>query len=225
MRSGIARLIVHCVFYIDGLPYGARELSPDALAPATASPVHYPDRVGVLVLTSLFLTTCLITSTTAAFQPLTPGNILVSYNSNIAEYTRTGELVQSIVVPYPGVDYYHNTRDVVIDQAGNIDVFNSNFNPYLSTYNTSQGTWSHRTYAGWSLANSMAYGGLATMGQYVYVPDMSTAGGESKGIVRFDLAAGTATRTATDIEPIDLNIGLDGLLYALYPGGVPLAVL
>src|SRR5262249_22138331 len=38
---------------------------------------------------------------------------------------------------------------------------------------------------------------------------------QAKGIVRFNLADGTAARFATNVEPIDLNVGLDGKLYVL----------
>ncbi|HUN82271.1 MAG TPA: hypothetical protein VMV81_12275, partial [Phycisphaerae bacterium] len=41
------------------------------------------------------------------------------------------------------------------------------------------------------------------------------------GVVRFDLASNTSLRFATTIDPIDLNVGLDGLLYVQYPGGSP----
>jgi hypothetical protein len=172
------------------------------------------------MLTPLLATAILLTNA-VALQPLTPGDILISSQNTVAEYTRTGNFVQSIAVPYPGTDSYPNVHDVVIDDSGNIDVFNGTFDPYLSTYDFSQGTWSHRTYDGWSLVNNASYGGLATEGHYVYVPDMSTSGGTLTGIVRFDLAAGTATSTAMNIAPIDLNIGLNGLLYAMYPGGAP----
>jgi len=59
---------------------------------------------------------------------------------------------------------------------------------------------------------------------WVFATDMTTYGStydQAKGIVRFDLAAGTAQRFADTIEPIDLNVGLDGKLYALNGYGNP----
>ena len=38
---------------------------------------------------------------------------------------------------------------------------------------------------------------------------------QAKGIVRFNLADGTASRFAATFEPIDLTVGRDGLVYAL----------
>ncbi len=41
------------------------------------------------------------------------------------------------------------------------------------------------------------------------------------GVVRFNRLDGTAQRFANNRQPIDLTLGLDGLLYLLYPGGSP----
>src|SRR5262249_37644326 len=49
---------------------------------------------------------------------------------------------------------------------------------------------------------------------YVFVTD-SGFGGSPMGVVRFNLADDTATRFATDFDPIDLNVGHNGLVYAL----------
>lgn len=43
---------------------------------------------------------------------------------------------------------------------------------------------------------------------------------QKAGIIRFNLLTGPSIRFPETIEPIDLTIGLDGLLYALYPGGM-----
>jgi hypothetical protein len=48
---------------------------------------------------------------------------------------------------------------------------------------------------------------------------METAlGGSPQGVIRFDLEGGDPIRFATNIGPIDLYIGLDGLLYTLSRG-------
>src|SRR5262249_50594559 len=86
------------------------------------------------------------------------------------------------------------------------------------------GSWFQRTFPGLSSANGISYGGVATFGHYAFLSDMRTFGSPediAQGIVRFDLNDDTAIRFAQDIGPIDVNIGLDGLLYALYPGGSP----
>jgi hypothetical protein len=171
---------------------------------------------------SVILLGCLLLGDPISLQPLTPGNIVISCDNTIKEYTRAGVLVQSTSVPYPGSDSTPKARDLVVDRSGNVEVFNGTFDPYLSALNVAQGTWSHLTFTGWSLVNNGSYGGLATSGRYVYAPDMSTSGdGQPQGIVRFDLSGGTTIRFAATIEPFDVNVGLDGLLYAMYPGASP----
>ncbi len=144
------------------------------------------------------------------------GNLLVSTDGPaqqlFQEYTPAGSLVQSVAIPPGGTA--ENARDLVADDSGNVLFYNGTFSPYLTT-RSAEGDWSHVTYAGWSTVNNISYGGIALWSDYAFVTDMATAGGGEKGIVRFDRGAGTATRFATGIDPIDLNVGLDGKLYAL----------
>ena len=144
------------------------------------------------------------------------GNLLVSTGATqqlFQEYTPTGSLVQSVVIPPGGPA--EDARDLVADTSGNRLFYNGTFSPYLSTHSAA-GTWSHQTHAGWSTVNNGSYGGIALAGNYAFVTDMTTSGvGSPKGIIRFDRTDGTATRFATTLEPIDLNVGLDGKLYAL----------
>ena len=93
--------------------------------------------------------------------------------------------------------------------------FNGTFNPGLSEFTPGIG-WRHGSLPGLSSVNNMSYGGLATIDRWAFLPDMETGGsGSAKGIVRFELDSLTGTRFFTDDEYTDLNIGLDGLLYAL----------
>jgi outer membrane protein assembly factor BamB len=153
--------------------------------------------------------------------PITDGNILVSCDRVLYEYTPAGSMVQSWPIPdNPASEDY--AREVVADADGNVYVYNGTFDPRLSKLDPTAGTWSHRSYAGWSTVNNLSYGGLAVHGHNLYATDMATAGaGSPQGVVQFDLNSTTTSRFATDIEPIDLTIGLDGLLYVLYPGGSP----
>lgn len=158
---------------------------------------------------------------------LTPGNLMTVSHDQIREYNRSGQFVQRVVesVEYPGgTDSDPTARDLVVDRDLNIQVFNGAFDPYLSSFSFDTRLWSHQSFPGWSLFNNGSYGGLATKGRYVYMPDMRTFGNPEDavtGIVRFDLNGGPTIRFAEDIEPFDLNVGLDGLLYAMYPGGSP----
>ena len=149
-------------------------------------------------------------------------NLLVTSENSIFEYTAAGELVREIPVPYGDKDrpLTERLRDVTIDQTGHIVAYNGTFDPYLSTYDVSQDSWSHVKYEGWSTANNGTYGGIASFQQYVFATDMDTSGAEPLGFIRFNTSDGSIQRFGWH-GFIDLTIGQDGLLYGLYPGGSP----
>lgn len=158
---------------------------------------------------------------------LIPGNILVSHTdgNRLYEYTRDGQLIQSFAVPYPvtpkPVTEY--VRDVIVTSDGQARIYNGTADAYVSTLNPSSDSWEHQTHPGWSTVNNVTYGGITAKDNYVFVTDMSTGHGDDlqQGIIRFDITTAATTRFATNVQPIDLNIGLDGMLYALQPDGFP----
>jgi hypothetical protein len=169
-----------------------------------------------VVLVLLFI----VVSQPANADPFTVGNILVSSRDILFEYTPFGAQVQSIAVPYPPPqESTENVRDIIVDQHGDVQVYNGTFDPYLSTYNPSSDTWLHHTHVGWSTVNNVSYGGIGTYQNFAYVTDMRTFGDdgqdEAKGIVRFNIDTFFSQRFAEAFEFIDLTIGMDGLLYGL----------
>ncbi|WP_154224326.1 hypothetical protein [Marinicella rhabdoformis] len=120
-------------------------------------------------------------------------------------------------------DISESARDAVKLSDGTLLVYNGTFDPNLSVY--SNNVWSDLTFSGWSTVNNGTYGGIASDNRFVWVTDMRTFGDpedELHGIVQFDLEGQVPdVRFADNIEPIDLTLGKDGLLYALYPGGSP----
>ncbi|MGQ0598480.1 PEP-CTERM sorting domain-containing protein [Aquabacterium sp.] len=153
----------------------------------------------------------------------TSGNILVSNGSAITEYTTHGDLVQSIATTYPGgypaTEY---ARDLAMPDTNSLYLFNGTFQPYVSRYDVGSASWSNVSVPGLSSVNAVSYGGIAASAKTIFVADMMTySGGEAQGIVAIDRSTNTATRFATNIEPIDLSLGNNGLLYALSPGGSP----
>ncbi|OKH36400.1 hypothetical protein NIES2119_17310 [[Phormidium ambiguum] IAM M-71] len=150
----------------------------------------------------------------------TGGNILVSTNETIGEYTQAGTAVSAAInIPYgagarPGTE---SARDIIIDQNNLIFNYNGTFDPFLSIYDRSNGTWNDRTHPGWSTVNNVSYGGIAKYQNFAYATDMITfgTGDTPTGIVRFDLSNNTSARFADTQEYIDLTMGLDGILYAL----------
>ena len=169
----------------------------------------------------------LIISSTAKSVPIGVGNVLVSSDERLYEYTTSGTLVQTIAIPYPGGAHpiSESARDIAYNDTGDVYVYNGTFDPFLSTLDTGSNTWDHRTFSGWSTVNNGSYGGIDVTNNYAFVTDMRTFGDggadEARGVVRFDLTNSSATRFATSLEPIDLTVGLNGLLYVLYPGGSP----
>jgi hypothetical protein len=159
---------------------------------------------------------CLPSSLWAVGVSLTPGNIIV-HNSqssgidDLFEYTPSGVRVQTIpIVPYLG------GQDLVIDRDGRANINNS---PTLEIITPSTGSLTTRTFDGWTTVGNLTYGGITAFDRYVYAADMNTSGdGAPQGVVRFDLDGGATTRFATSADPLDLNIGLDGLLYTLSRG-------
>jgi hypothetical protein len=171
----------------------------------------------------------------AAAAMLTPGDILVSSTTDLAtnvlrEYTQSGSLVQTFSVPIaPGGDAY--IRDIAADGAGNVQIYNGTFNPALTTLNPSTVTFANHTGVGFSTVNDLNFGGIAVAGNFAYVTDMFTAGNPSNGVVRFNLTNfssvlfGSTASPALGDGPIAVNVGLNGLIYALSPGGSPFGFL
>jgi hypothetical protein len=163
----------------------------------------------------LLVLAILVPSSHAA--PIDGGNVLISTSNVLYEFTLAGAPVQSFPIPYgggarPGTE---SARDISADTStGDVHVYNGTFSPYMSTLAPAAGTWGHQTYAGWNTVNNGSFGGIAFMGAYVFVTDTWISGDTTRGVVRFD-SGGSTTRFATDFGSIDLNIGLDGLLYVL----------
>ena len=151
---------------------------------------------------------------------ITPANVWVSTNSTssqevVREYTPSGSLLQTFIIPASGTDRRGRPRPV-----GRRRRQRPRLQRHLRPdpeHLLRTGGWSSRTYAGWSTVNNVSYGGIARSGNYVFVTDMNTGSGDDalKGIIRFNLADGTATRFATTFDPIDLAVGQNGRLYAL----------
>lgn len=141
-----------------------------------------------------------------------PGNILVSDNNVIYEYTADNQLISQTFIPLNS--YGESARDFVVMANGKLAVFNGTLNPELAIYDGVN--WTISSEAGWSTPNNISYGGIATLEDKVYVSDGYTYnGGESKGIIVFDTTTDGKQRFQEQNEYIDITKGNDGLLYAL----------
>jgi hypothetical protein len=158
--------------------------------------------------------------------PFTVGNVVVSKGNALHEYTRAGDLVQQIAIPSTGLGSCSSCeypRDVVVSSNGHAFVFNGTSGPALSEFRPSDSSWIHHTTPHWSISNDISSGGVTVFGKFVYVSNMeaSIESGRPEGVIRFDLDTGSIVRFANDVRATDVNMGLDGLLYVLYPGGSP----
>lgn len=158
--------------------------------------------------------------------PLTSGNILVSYDNQIREYTTDGTLVQTIDVDYPGGrPSSERVRDIVVDDDGVIHAYNGTFDVYISSFDPSDelALWRHRPVAGLNTANNISFGGIAVAGSIVMATDQQLSGEspDSSGIVAVDLLTDTHDRFAEGTAAIDVNLGQDGRVLVLSPGGSP----
>ena len=155
-------------------------------------------------------------------EALVPGNLLVSTENVIYETTLDGQVVSAFPTQYPGGSYpaTEYARDVAVDGDGVVHVYNGTFSPYMSSRDPAAPfpTWTHRTYPNWNTANNSSYGGIDVDLNQVFVTDGLSDG---NGVVAFNIDSGVAFRFADGTDAIDLNIGLDGLLYVLSPGGSP----
>jgi len=148
---------------------------------------------------------------------LTTGNILVTLQYLLLEYSPDGTLVQRIPILRDGdasPDLTEDVRDVVVSNEGHVYIFNGTFNPVLSSFDPGTGEWRHSTFDGWGIFNNVSFGGIGSYKHYVFVTDQTNP----SGIVRFNTDTHGAQRYADGMDYIDLNVGLDNRLYALAYG-------
>lgn len=189
-----------------GFPLAAR--GDDTARLSAGQSTGYPPSTGGHVIPALSL------AAAAVAQP-----VLVSTGDEVAAYTRSGTWLDGVAVPHPsGVrPAGEGTRDLAV-LAGEVVVYNGTLAPSLSTYAPSTGSWSHTGHSGWGTAAAPHGGGIAVHGAHVYATDQSTCCTPDDalgGVVRFDTASGGSVRYAAGVSYLDVDLGRDGLLYAL----------
>lgn len=185
-------------------------------------------RIGVLtgvVALSLYL---IQAPASAAIQA---GDILISHPSalhgdRVVVLSSTGVFKEAIAIPEPhipgGLNFDDVPRDLVIDSQGNIQLFHDT--PELYTYDMDAGTWSSRMFPGWYMVNNVRYGGIAALGDYVFLADQNSGlanSDPSQGVIRLNVVTGAYEHFsgAGYASFADLAVGLDGLLYAAPKSG------
>ena len=158
--------------------------------------------------------------------PLTQGNILIDdtvsfgEEGRLREFTASGDLIQTFLFPSSGGT--ETPRDIAIDRNGNVEIYNGTFRPFLTALQPATGNVIKNTsFPGWSTANNGTYGGTAAFGDFVFVTDTFTFGGEPNGIIRFNVIDFSGERFSSGTDYIQLTIGENGLLYGQSPAGSP----
>ncbi|MDB5293186.1 MAG: hypothetical protein JWL69_4427 [Phycisphaerales bacterium] len=135
---------------------------------------------------------------------LKPSDLVVSWagypSSFVQEYTPSGTLVQSwtITSHFSG----ENARDVGVDNSGDIVIYNGTFSPSLTILNPVTGGKTNYSFSGWNTVADVRWGTLAVLGKFAYATDdeIGTDAGGQNGIVRFNLANGSAQRFFSRID-------------------------
>jgi hypothetical protein len=164
-----------------------------------------------------------------AGEPLTPGNVLVSIETccswqGFAEHARDGAEVRRVTIPPPpSWGTPGDARDLVVDEDGRVAVFNSRSPEFLSIWDPELDSWHHTTPPDpWEQPNVSSFGGIAALGDRVFATDAWDYLPDPKfGLLVYDRLDDVWQRFAEEISPCDVNLGLDGLLYAVHPASPP----
>ncbi len=167
----------------------------------------------------------------ASAATLTTGDVVVAVGfgsqatTKFAEYTPAGALVQSYSISVPA-----GTSNVISGIAVGPNsvpyVYVGNFKPVLWTVNPATGTMSTETVSGWANNGSVAEGGLAAAGNYIYATSENNAD-STGGVFRFDLGGGP-TQHFFDPNPVapygntsydKVTVGYNGQFYGILNNG------
>ena len=129
----------------------------------------------------------------------------------ILEVDMNFNVVNETDIPFLIDDQWQNEsiKDLVVDPAGNMHIYQGDENVTLSTYNFSQDTWSYTDFPG-STTPLLSKDGIGRYDNYIY---LSMVG--QKGIFRIDTKTGLYQKFHDDLGFSDISIGLNGKLYAL----------
>jgi len=125
-------------------------------------------------------------------------NHWVAVNNELQEFSPDGTFQQTIPIQWPiGVrPTGEDSHDIVVLEDGRIAVFNGTINAALSIYNPVNTQWQHLgPIPGLSgTPDDDTVGGIASIGDYVFLTDFETIEGDSHGMTRINVVTGEVTR-------------------------------
>jgi hypothetical protein len=157
-----------------------------------------------------------------AAESFTPGDLLITDNTFLYEYTPSGALVQSMLIPFPSnpgdPEPNRDPIGIVADAQGNAYLSNysatAGGNSYLSSYNSNTGTWSNFNLGTGQSPGNIANADVSLFEHYLFFGDH-----------RFDISTQTLMNVPSSaLPPIPtlsaFSVGENNVLYAVM-GGSP----
>lgn len=139
--------------------------------------------------------------------PFTLGNLLVTHERVLYEYTLSGTQIQSIPIPFP-LDEFRRSGDVAYDRFGRAHVVNSSSaGSFISTYDPKTAEWSHTPAP--VTFSVLSDGDLSIFGDYLFQRSVRMRVTDFH-VEQFDIGMSNG--------PSETSVGLDGLLYSINSG-------
>jgi hypothetical protein len=153
---------------------------------------------------------------------VTPGNVLVSNGGKVFEYTPAGAFVQAVTGDLRN-GVFSESRGLAYDRLGRIHVLirphDGDVDMFLATYTPSTGGVQYNSISFHNHNGSTTSGDIGADANYVYAPDQVFAR-QGMGVIRYPLNnLKAADRVLQSLDPSDVSVGRDGLLYILGAGG------
>ncbi|MEO2013364.1 MAG: hypothetical protein ABGZ53_03235, partial [Fuerstiella sp.] len=122
-------------------------------------------------------------------------NHWVTVNNNLEERQRDGTLVRTAPIEWPGGGTRpvgEDAHDVLVLQNGGVAVYNGTVNASLSIYTPASDSWRHFSAIAGLSGDTIdpTAGGIASIGDFVFLTDQETTDGDSHGMVRINTVTG-----------------------------------
>jgi hypothetical protein len=145
-------------------------------------------------------------------QEFGAGNVLISFDDRVSEYTRQGQHVRDVWAPYTPIDYF-GFRGIT---AHGLESFESllvgNFSPALGHYNVTNDGWQFDFDPNWAVFSFT--GAVVRAGSRWFVVDNGAGPIPNTGVLVFENGASIAEISA-GIQIYDVSVGANGLVYVL----------